>query len=215
MRESNRARTKGTTVNKLYTRGTYVCTYVRRCLREIDGAWNERVSSLQKNPRAPSARNSADPLQGCRLLIMRASDARCLLTVNARARARGCTVWVWIRFASERVRAYLQQKKHSIIKTVQLVTYTDAAWQGHDVAVISIGRDSLTRGDPSALRFSHARPCTTTRLTNWQYNDAGIIQRKIIISELLLPMDSVSAQDEKIHASWESKINKQTVFLFC
>jgi len=38
------------------------CTYVRRCC-EIDGAWDERVSSLQKNPRAPFARNLAS-LQG-------------------------------------------------------------------------------------------------------------------------------------------------------
>lgn len=85
MPDNNRARTKGTTMNKLCTRGVYACTYVRRCLREIDGAWDERVSSLQKNPRAPSARNSANLLLlGCRLLIMRASDTRCLLTVNAR-----------------------------------------------------------------------------------------------------------------------------------
>jgi len=65
-------------------------TYVRRCLGEIDGAcgmkgWYPRYG--KKPSRSPSAENSAS-LQGCRPLITRRSDARCLLTVKRRENAR-------------------------------------------------------------------------------------------------------------------------------
>lgn len=72
----------------MYTRHVgvhmYVVAYVRSMGRVMKGYPLVRKKTLAH----PPPENSAS-LQGCRLLIMRALDMRCLLTVNARLRSTG------------------------------------------------------------------------------------------------------------------------------
>lgn len=101
----------------MYTRHVDVHMYVVAYVRSM-GRGMKRYPRYRKTLAHPSP-EIRRACRGCRLLIMRASDTRCLLTVNARMHST-------IHF-EEYVSLPVTQKRHYIIKTVHLMAFI--IWQ--------------------------------------------------------------------------------------
>lgn len=104
----------------MYTRHVSVHMYIVAYVRSMGcGMKGYPLVTEKKNPRIyPSPENSAS-LQGCWLLIMRALDMLCLLTVNARMRSTG------VQDTFKGVGSLPgTKKKNTIIKIARLVAFT-------------------------------------------------------------------------------------------